>query len=87
LHINAAVVAESWLTPTVLQVEGLPFRAHYPESENGRYQGTLEIPFEIDLPDGIAQQEVEITFTFQACSESECQLPETRRFTAVVRAT
>lgn len=87
LHINAAVVAESWMTPTVLQVEGLPFRAHYPESENGRYQGTLEIPFEIDLPDGIAQQEVEIIFTFQVCSESACQLPETRRFSAVVRAT
>jgi uncharacterized protein YyaL (SSP411 family) len=87
LHINSASPPAAWLVATAVKFRGISGEAHFPPTTNDRYEGTVEVPIVVELPVGIGQQEFEIEFGFQACTESECLLPETRTLHAIALAT
>jgi len=56
----------------------------YGPAENDRYEGTVEIPFEVHLPEKEEGADFEVLVSYQACTESECLLPEEKAISAVV---
>jgi hypothetical protein len=71
-HLNANPAADEWLIPTEVRFEGASGRASYPAGVDGRYEGTVEIPFELEAGEQVSS----IVVRFQACTESECLAPE-----------
>jgi uncharacterized protein len=87
LHLNSPNPPARWLIPTEVTIQPLKFRVHYPEAVWDKYEGDIEIPFEIDLPVGVGAQDFELTVKYQACTDAECQLPQERKFSGLVQAT
>lgn len=83
MHINSPQPPARWLVPTEVSVQPLKYRVSYPMATEDRYEGIVAISFEVDLPEGSSGEEFEVTVKFQACTESECQLPQDRRFGGV----
>jgi hypothetical protein len=86
LHLNSNDPPARWLTPTVVSIEGLEFSVEYPKAAGDTYEGTLEIPFTVLLPEGERGADFEVTVSYQPCTESECQLPQEKRLTGVLLA-
>ncbi len=84
MHINSSTPPARWLVPTEVSIQPLKHQVFYPEAVEDRYEGDVAIPFEVELPSGSSGEEFEVTVKFQACTESECQLPQERRFGGVV---
>jgi len=84
LHINGPQPPAAWLVPTLLDVRPLRADVAYPEPVRDRYEGRVEIPFTVELPSSSRAEEFEIVVRFQACTESECLLPQERRVDGVV---
>ncbi|MCC7229471.1 MAG: hypothetical protein IT203_03690, partial [Fimbriimonadaceae bacterium] len=83
-HLNTANPPARWLTPTAIQFEPPIGRAIYPEGIDDRYVGNLLIPIEIRLLNGESGADVQLTVSYQACTESECLLPEEIKFNLIV---
>lgn len=84
LHVNSATPPARWLVPTEVFIEPLKYRVSYPGVTDDKFYGQVAIGFEVDLPAGSSGEEFEVTVKYQACTDSECQLPQERRFSAVV---
>lgn len=84
MHVNSPEPPARWLTPTLVKVQPLRADVRYPGAFEDRYEGTVEIPFTVELPASESGAEFEVTVTFQACTESECQLPQEKTFAGVV---
>jgi uncharacterized protein YyaL (SSP411 family) len=70
LHINSASPPARWLVPTTLKVEGVLGEAGFPEPENDRYEGEVNIPVRLRAKAGTA--EFGLTVRMQPCTETEC---------------
>jgi len=86
LHLNSHDPPARWLTPTTVTIEGPEFAVEYPPATNDVYTGKLEIPFTVQLPKGESGADFEVTVTYQACTDSECLLPQEKRLNGVVLA-
>ncbi|HTQ08812.1 MAG TPA: DUF255 domain-containing protein [Fimbriimonadaceae bacterium] len=73
LHINGHRPPAKWLVPTELRFDGIEAAIDYPDGDE--YRGEVRIPFRIRLPEGVARCEFEVRVNFQACTDTECQLP------------
>jgi hypothetical protein len=76
MHVNSDDPPVRWLTPTSVRAEGHVVRACYPQAEELGFFGKLVIAVEIE--DAKPGSEVELTVSFQACTDSECLAPEER---------
>jgi uncharacterized protein YyaL (SSP411 family) len=84
LHVNSNQPPARWLTPTRVDVRPLKAAVEYPAASNDRYEGDLVIPFDVQLPAGEDGAEFEVKVSYQACTESECQLAAEKTFGAVI---
>lgn len=84
IHLNTNTPPARWLTPTTLKVEGLLGEAAFPEGEEDRYVGVVEIPIRLSSKGRTA--EFELTVGFQPCTEQECLLPQEVRIDGVLLA-
>ncbi|MBS1711278.1 MAG: thioredoxin domain-containing protein [Armatimonadetes bacterium] len=73
LHVNSDSPAADWLSPTRIELDGVYGEASFPESPNGRYDGTAEIDLRVK-PRGAERQFTVVVF-WQLCSETECYAP------------
>ncbi len=87
LHLNGPRHPAKWLIPTQILIQPLDHKVQYPIAVDDRYEDSIVIGFDVTLPSGSRGEEFELTVKFQACTESECQLPEERKFFLVVEAT
>jgi len=77
VHINSHTPPAKWLVPTEIRFEPLEAEMTYPEAPDDVYRGEAAFPFTIRLPKGGGWvEEFEVRIRYQACTESECQLPE-----------
>jgi hypothetical protein len=83
-HINTSEPPARWLVPTKLDIRPVTGVVAYPPASNDRYEGRVEIPFTAELPNGESGADFEIVVTYQACTESECLLPQEKVLNAVV---
>ncbi len=72
MHINSNDPTAKWLTPTALHVEGVLGEAAFPGGET--YSGEVRVP--LRLRAGTKTQEFLLRVRYQACTESECLLPQ-----------
>lgn len=86
-HINSSNPPAKWLIPTALSFEPLTAEAHFPDGEEDKYTGSLEVPFEISLGPNQLGSEFEVKVSFQACTDSECLQPEEKTLSGVVTRT
>ncbi|AIE87523.1 DUF255 domain-containing protein [Fimbriimonas ginsengisoli] len=86
LHLNSDNPPARWLTPTKVEIRPASATVSYPAAVDDRYVGEISIPFQVELPRGKSDAEFEVRVSFQACTETECQLAEERVFGAVVLA-
>jgi uncharacterized protein YyaL (SSP411 family) len=84
LHLNSPEPPARWLVPTRIEVKPVKAEIHYPPSEADRYEGRLEIPFTLTLPEKEDGSDYELLVSFQACTETECQLPQEKSFNGVI---
>lgn len=84
LHLNSNNPPARWLTPTKVEIRGVKGTVTYPQSNNDRFEGDIQIDFTATLPQGESGVEFEIAVSFQACTETECQAPQEKVFTVVV---
>jgi hypothetical protein len=84
LHLNSNEPPARWLTPTRLDIRPLKSKIDYPAAVNDRFEGLVVIPFRVQLPTGESGAEFEVKVSYQACTESECQLPSERTLDGVV---
>jgi uncharacterized protein len=84
LHINSSEPPARWLTPTRVSIKPISGDVAYMPAENDRYEGRVEIPFSVRLPDKEGGADFEVIVSYQACTESECLLPEEKTISAVV---
>ena len=84
IHLNGPNPPARWLTPTRVTVAPLTAEIDYPPAIEDRYVGRIAIPVRVTLPQSETGVDLEITVTFQPCTESECLLPVERTLTAVV---
>jgi len=84
LHINSNDPPARWLTPTKISITPVAGEISYTPADNDRYEGMVEIPFQVRLPEREEGADFEVAVTYQACTESECLLPEEKRISAVV---
>ena len=84
MHINSDSPPARWLVPTKLSFNGVKGQASYPVSMDDQFRGEVPIGFAVELPKGESGAEFEIKVSWQACTESECQAPQEKTFTAVV---
>ena len=87
LHINSPNPPANWLVATEVSTQPEGGRARYPQALNDRYEGNIEILVDLPLPPGAGVTEYEITVRFQACTESECHLPDEHKLAVLVLAT
>ncbi|MEA2554069.1 MAG: uncharacterized protein QOJ65_2245 [Fimbriimonadaceae bacterium] len=83
-HINSSEPPARWLTPTRVDVQPVSAEVQYPPARNDRYEGRVEIPFKVRLPENEQGADFEIKVSYQACTESECLLPQEKRLNGVV---
>ncbi|MDR3688583.1 MAG: DUF255 domain-containing protein [Fimbriimonas sp.] len=83
-HLNSSNPPARWLTPTKVAIRGVENSVQYPDATDDRYMGTIQIPFTVQIPGRESGAEFEVVVSFQACTESECKLPEEKTFNAVV---
>ena len=84
LHINSNDPPARWLTPTKISITPVSSEISYVPATNDRYEGQVEIPFQVQLPERQEGADFEVAVTYQACTESECLLPEEKKISAVV---
>ena len=84
LHINSSEPPARWLTPTRVSIKPIIGEATYGPSENDRYEGRVEIPFKVHLPEREDGADFEVLISYQACTDSECLLPQEKAISAVV---
>ncbi|MEZ5162257.1 MAG: protein-disulfide reductase DsbD family protein [Fimbriimonadaceae bacterium] len=82
LHINSHSPGAHWLTPTTVRIEGVYGEAGFPDPENDRYEGEVEI--HLRLKAKTRTDEFELSVTYQICSDSECYLAQEARFAGVL---
>ena len=75
-HVNSNEPAANWLVATDVEVEGAYAEAAYPENKDGVYVGRTVIGLRL-RPNG-DRREFGVRVRFQACTETECALPEVR---------
>jgi uncharacterized protein YyaL (SSP411 family) len=80
MHINSNDPTAKWLTPTSLRVEGLLGEASFPEGET--YSGEVRIP--VRLRAAKHTEEFQMRVRYQACTQSECQMPAETVLSGVV---
>jgi uncharacterized protein YyaL (SSP411 family) len=83
-HLNSSNPPARWLVPTKIAVNGVKADVSYPAAIEDRYEGEVEIPFVVHLPNGESGAEFELVVSYQACTESECLAPAEKVFSAVV---
>lgn len=81
-HINSNDPPMRWLIPTQLNVQPLPFEVQYPASSELGFDGEIVIPFKVRTEG--KDREFELTLTYQACTDTECQEPVDVRFDCVI---
>ena len=84
VHVNGPNPPARWLTPTRVTVAPLASEVAYPAATDDRYTGRVEIPIAVRLAEEETGADLEITLTYQPCTDSECLLPVVRKFDAVV---
>jgi uncharacterized protein YyaL (SSP411 family) len=84
LHVNSNQPPARWLTATAVEVNPVKSEVSYPSAAGDRYEGEVRIPIRLQLPPGESGADFEVRVTYQACTESECQLPETKTFGGVI---
>ena len=84
MHINSSEPPARWLTPTRVSIKPIEGQAAYGPATDDRYEGRVEIPFEVKLPDKEEGADFEVLVSYQACTDSECLLPEEKAISAVV---
>jgi DsbC/DsbD-like thiol-disulfide interchange protein len=67
-----------------VDVQPVSAEVQYPPARNDRYEGRVEIPFKVRLPENEQGADFEIKVSYQACTESECLLPQEKRLNGVV---
>ena len=72
------------MTPTKVDVKPLKADVRYPEPANDQYTGDLAIPFTVTLDPGKNEGEFEVVVSYQACTDTECQLASEKRFDCVI---
>ncbi len=82
VHINSTDPSVAWLHATKLRLEGILGEAGFPEAENDRYEGDVQIPVRVRAPQ--ATKEFQLVVSYQACTETECLAPVERSLTARV---
>lgn len=82
-HLNSHAPPARWLVPTVLSFDGLSAEAVYPPAKDDRLEGNVTIGFRVQP--GAEEVEGEVSLTYQACTETECLEPVTKRFAVRVR--
>ena len=82
LHINSNDPTAKWLTATTVRVEGVLGEAGFPEPENEIYTGETRIGLRLRPKGGT--EEFELTVRYQACTESDCHLPQEEKLAGVV---
>ena len=80
LHINSNDPTAKWLTATTVRVEGVLGEAGFPEGDV--YTGETRIGLRLRPKGGT--EEFELTVRYQACTESECHLPQEEKLAGVV---
>ena len=73
-HINSHEPLAQWLVPTTVSLEGVYGEASFPESKDGVFKGETRVPIRVKPKGGSIQFEVRARF--QACTESECFMPQ-----------
>lgn len=84
MHLNGPNPPARWLTPTRVEVQGALGTVRYPAAPDDQYTGVLEIPVEMRLKPGEEGAEYEAKVTWQACTDSECLLPQEKTFSGVI---
>ncbi len=82
VHINSTEPSVAWLHPTRLRLDGILGEAGFPEAENDRYEGDIQIPVRVRAPQ--TSKEFQLVVSCQACTETECLAPFERILTARV---
>ncbi len=84
LHVNGPNPPARWLTPTRVEVRPLKAEVAYPAEDGLGYVGRVEIPFTVTLPKGESGADLELTVTYQPCTDTECLAPVEKTLNAVV---
>ncbi|MFI5384851.1 MAG: DUF255 domain-containing protein [Fimbriimonadales bacterium] len=84
LHINSATPPARWMAPTKLDFAPIKAEVGYPPADGDVYRGEVRIPFTVHLPAGSGGEEFEVRVSYQACTDSECQLPAEKVLSGVV---
>jgi len=84
LHVNPNI-AEPGLIATTLELVGLEGEAAFPDGREGRFEGNVSIPIRVKAVNMDAHFDLRVSF--QACTESECRMPESRILTGLVKGT
>jgi len=82
MHINSNDPTAKWLTATALHVEGVFGEASFPAPNGERYEGEVRIPLRLRAKS--KTDEFVLRVRYQACTESECLLPQEATLTGVV---
>ncbi len=85
MHINGPNPPLKWLVPLKIEFNGLKGTVEYPDSDEFGIVGKAEIQFAVQMTVKADIEECEISVSFQACTDSECLLEETRRLALLVR--
>ena len=83
LHINSNDPPARWLTPTKLEVRPISGVAQYPPANDDRYEGVVEIPFTVQIPNNESGADFELVVSYQACTDLECLLPQEKTLNCV----
>jgi hypothetical protein len=76
-HLCGPFETESHLTATSVKVKDFEATVTFPECSGNRYVGKVEIPITIAL-EGEKPSLVELSVSWQLCSETECYGPQTK---------
>ena len=82
VHINSNEPLAKWLSPTSVSIEGVFGEASFPESKEGIYCNEARIVLRLRPKSG--SSEFEVTVRYQACTESECLMPQETSLTGVL---
>lgn len=74
VHINSDQPLADWLVPLSVNLEGVYGEASFPESIEGAYRGEVLIPIRLRPKTGSSP--FRLIVKHQACTESECLLPQ-----------
>ncbi len=83
-HLNSPEPPARWLTPTKVEVRPLKAEITYPDAAADQYTGSLQIPVKVNLDSGKNEGEFEVIVSYQACTDTECQLAVEKRFDCVI---